>query len=98
MKLSGKHLINDDWVASGGERFDATNPATGEQLEPAFAEAGEAQVNAAMESAQRAFLISAELPQTWPADLLDAIAQKVMDLGDELLERAEAETALPRQR
>ena len=43
--MTGSHLINDDWVASRGERFNATNPATGEQLEPAFAEAGEAEVD-----------------------------------------------------
>src|SRR2546421_132961 len=63
MKLSGKHLINDDWVASGGERFAATNPASGEELAPAFAQAGDAGVKAAMESAHHAFLISAELPR-----------------------------------
>src|SRR5205814_3601764 len=71
---------------------------SGQPLPCRFAEATEREVNAALESAHRAFLISAELPQTWPADLLDAIAARVMDLGDELLERAEAETALPRPR
>src|SRR5205823_4600560 len=96
--LSGNHLINDDWVASGAERFEAINPAIGEPLACAFAEATDAEVNAALESAHRAFLISADFPQIWSADLLDTIAQKIMDLGDALLERAEQETALPRPR
>src|SRR5439155_20623256 len=39
-----------------------------------------------------------DLPPRWSADLLDAIASKIMDLGDALLERGEAETALPRVR
>jgi NADP-dependent aldehyde dehydrogenase len=98
--LCGLHLINDDWIASagGGPTFQAINPASGAALPTAFAEAGDAEVNAALESADRAFRLSHDLPQTWPAELLELIAARVMDLGDGLLERAEAETALPRAR
>lgn len=75
-----------------------TNPATGKRLEPAFVEAGERDVAAAMEAATRAFEQVRDLPPRWSADLLDEIAGQVLVLGDPLLERAESETALPRPR
>ena len=76
----------------------ATNPATGEQLQPGFAEASDAEVNAAVAAAVAAFDQTLDLPPRWPADFLDAIAERIMSLGDALLERGEAETALPRAR
>src|ERR1043165_6948597 len=78
--------------------FNAVNPATGEQLEPAFSEASEAEVDRAADQAVEAFRNSASAPPRWTADLLDAIADRIMGIGDALLERAEAETALPRPR
>ena len=45
-----------------------------------------------------AFLAVRERDPLWPAELLDAIASQIEALGDELLERGEAETALPRAR
>ena len=78
--------------------FDAIAPATGAVIGPQFAEAGEADVNLAALAAASAFEATRDLPPRWQADLLDAIAAKIMDLGDALLERAETETALPRGR
>jgi NADP-dependent aldehyde dehydrogenase len=74
------------------------NPATGAQLEPGFREASDADVNAAVAAATDAFDKTLDLPPRWPADLLDTIADRIMSLGDALLERGEAETALPRPR
>ena len=74
------------------------NPATGERLQPAFREASDADVNAAVAAATRAFEYTLDLPPRWPAELLDAIADRIMALGEALLERGEAETALPRGR
>src|SRR5918993_1355747 len=74
------------------------NPATGERLEPGFREASDADVDAAVAAASDAFDATLDLPPRWPADLLDAIADRIMSLGDALLERGEAESALPRAR
>ena len=74
------------------------NPATGQQLEPGFAEASEPDVNTAVAAAVDAFDQTLDLPPRWPADLLEAIADRIMSLGDALLERGESETALPRAR
>src|SRR5690348_16443014 len=76
----------------------AINPATGQALEPVFPEAGEPEVNTAVAAAAEAFEQTLDLPPRWSADLLDRIADRIMDLGDKLLERGETETALPRPR
>ncbi|HEV2296225.1 MAG TPA: aldehyde dehydrogenase (NADP(+)) [Tepidisphaeraceae bacterium] len=96
--IVGKHLINGTWVGEANGAFEAMSPATGATLLPKFAEAGAAEVDLALLAARSAFDASLDLPPRWPAPLLDGIAAKVMDLGDALLERGEAETALPRGR
>ena len=96
-ELAGKHLINGAWMGGDGA-FSAISPATGETLAPRFAEAGDGEVNLALLAAESAYDASLDLPPRWQADLLDAMAAKVMDVGDALLERGEAETALPRGR
>jgi 2,5-dioxopentanoate dehydrogenase len=95
--MSGNHLINGMWQASP-QRFSHRNPATGEVLQPDFCEATNEQVDATLRAAAEAFAATNQLDSRWPAKLLDAAADRVMDLGDALLERAEAETALPRAR
>ena len=97
-ELTGRHLIAGEWVASDGERVAAVNPATGETLEPAFSQAGEAEVDRALRAAAAAYDETREAAAEVRAGLLEAIATKVMALGDRLLETAAAETALPRPR
>ena len=78
--------------------FHAINPATGQALDPPIIEATTSDVDVTADAAQKAFEQTLDLPPRWPADLLDSIAGKIMDLGDALLDRGEAETALPRAR
>jgi succinate-semialdehyde dehydrogenase / glutarate-semialdehyde dehydrogenase len=50
-----QHFIDGKWVASAsGQRFDVTNPATGEVI-TTIADAGEAEARAATDAAARAF-------------------------------------------
>jgi alpha-ketoglutaric semialdehyde dehydrogenase len=97
-ELCGRHWIDGQWSATGGETFSAQNPATGETLDPPFAEATMDELDGAVSSARRAFLDVRDRDPRWPADLLNAIASQIEGLGDQLLERGEAETALPRAR
>ena len=97
-ELCGCHWIEGRWQSAGGETFEAVNPATGEALAPSFAEATSGEVDAALWAAREAFLAARERDPRWPAELLDAIAAQIEALGDDLLERAELETALPRAR
>jgi len=94
-QLTGKQLIASQWAASGSETLHAVNPATGEKLEPAFIHATAAEVDAAMLAAQGAFAITRNLSVEQRVLLLETIATQIMALGDELLQRAQAETGLP---
>ncbi len=93
--LTGQQLIDGHWLASGTDTLHAVNPATGETLMPAFAHATQAEVDAAMQSAQRAFTVTRELSVERRVQLLEAIAAQILALGDELLQRAQLETGLP---
>src|SRR6476646_9958562 len=97
-ELGGRHWIDGQWRAIGQPTFSAENPATGETLSPTFFEADAKAVGDAMTSADQAFQSVADRDPRWPADLLESIASNIEALGDDLLERAELETALPRAR
>ena len=82
-------------VMSQHSVFRAKNPATGQALDGEFREASPGEIDAAARAAERAFDGYASLGASKRAEFLRAIAQKVLGLGDRLLERAAAETALP---
>lgn len=67
-------------------------------MEPIFHEAGAVEVNAALESADAAFDVLRTAPVETRAKLLEVLAEKIQALGDDLLNRAHAETALPMAR
>lgn len=95
MTLTGKQLIGHRESAESGESFFAANPSLGLPLEPAFFEAGEAEIDAAVSLAVSAFDSFRLLPAEARADFLEAIVAEILALGDELLERASAETGHP---
>ena len=97
-QLHGNHLIAGQVISAEGPRFQALNPSTSQPLEPAFGEATDAQVDAALKAADAAF---DELRAAGPdarAKFLDLLGDNIVALGDALLERAHAETALPMAR
>jgi len=73
----------------------ARNPATGETLEGDYFEATPAEIDSSARAAERAFEPYAALSPERRAEFLRAIAQQTASLGETLLARAEAETALP---
>ena len=93
--FSGKHLIDGEWVAASDATFQAVNPATGAGLPGAFHCAMPEEIDQAFAAAVRAHLATRDLPPERWAELLDAMADQILALGPALLERAEAETALP---
>lgn len=94
-QLTGKQLLDGQWSAAGNQTFRAVNPASGESVEPGFSRATEAEVNAAMQAAQRAFAVTRNLSVEQRMQMFEAIAAQIMALGDELFNRAHAETGLP---
>lgn len=96
--LRGSHWIAGKPSQTSRETFQASSPTTGKPLEPSFPEATESEVNQALEAADKAFQsYRKETPQR-RAIFLRLIADELEALGDDLIERAVLETALPPQR
>lgn len=98
MQISGNMLIGADEVRGRAGEFRASDPATGAALEPAFGVADAAAIDTACRLASAAFDSYRSTTPEARACFLEAIAAELEALGDALVERAMAETALPRAR
>ena len=78
--------------------FRAINPATGAELDPIFGGGDAADVNRACDLAWAAFDSYRETSLEARAAFLETIAEEILAVGDALVERACAETGLPRGR
>jgi len=90
-KLSGANFIAGTESAQGSERFFAKKAATGQPLETEFAVATADEIHAAVYEAERAPALTADQR----SNLLEAIADELEAIGDDLTEIAGLETALP---
>lgn len=98
MELHGQNICAGTAVFGGGQKFQAFAPALGQPVEPEFVEADEDLVNRALEAAEQAFHDYRQRPAEARAAFLERIAEEILALGDELIERAHLETALPKER
>jgi NADP-dependent aldehyde dehydrogenase len=98
MQISGKLLLGAETVQGTGDSFRAFNPSTGETLQPDFFGASADQVAQACKLAAESFDAYRSTSLEERAAFLEAIAQAIMDLGDELIDRTVAESGLPRPR
>ncbi|ERL50271.1 aldehyde dehydrogenase (NADP(+)) [Halomonas huangheensis] len=98
MNLEGKQLIGADAVLATGRPIHAINPATGEQMEPAYPGGSNAEVERACELAWQAFDVYRETGLEQRAAFLESVADEIEAIGDDLIERAMAESGLPRAR
>jgi NADP-dependent aldehyde dehydrogenase len=96
--INGEMFIAGETRPGSGAPVRAVNPATGETLDIAFGGASRADLDAACAAAEVAFDTYRNLPAERRAAFLEGIAQNLLDLGDELIERCMAETGLPRPR
>lgn len=94
MSISGALFIGSERVSTS-ETFHAHNPATGVDLQPAFSSAGQREIDRACSLAVSAFDQYRNLDSETRAHFLESIAEHIMAAGDELLERAHAESGLP---
>ena len=98
MTLTGKMLIGQQTLSGTREAVRAINPATDTPLEPAYAGSDRQQVEQACALAWSAFDAYRETSLAARATFLETIADNIEALGDALIERAVAETGLPRAR
>lgn len=97
MALTGELFIASKRVARDAG-FRAVAAATGSEIEPSFSTATLEDVDAACAAAEAAFLPYSSLPREERAKFLEAIAEEIEALGDELIERAMQESGLPQAR
>ncbi len=98
MKISGQSIVGSSLTANAGQPFRATNPRTGEKLPPDFFSAGPEEVASAASLAHEAFATYSRISGREKGKFLRTIAGKIEAAVDELVERAEQETALPKAR
>jgi NADP-dependent aldehyde dehydrogenase len=98
MALEGKLLIGQKAVSGNANPINAINPATGETLEPTYVGGGKKEVDQACELAWNAFDSYRETSPEERATFLETIASEIEAIGDDLIERAMAESGLPRPR
>lgn len=98
MELHGRQLIGNSTSREESTSFHGIDPTSGENLETAYADASHAEVDRALTLAADAFEAAAEIGRAERATFLDQVAQNLLDLGSTLIERTQAETALPEAR
>ncbi|TWA86858.1 NADP-dependent aldehyde dehydrogenase [Azospirillum brasilense] len=98
MTLTGMMLIGAESHRGRNGEIRAIDPSTGAALDPAFGGGGAAEVDRACQLAWDAFDRFRETAPEDRAVFLEAVARNILDLGDELIVRAVAESGLPRAR
>jgi 2,5-dioxopentanoate dehydrogenase len=98
MQITGDMLIGGSAVRGTKGTLRAFDPARNIEIEPEFGAGGTVEVDRACELAALAFDPYRQAPLEKRARLLEAIADNIVALGDTLIERAQAESALPKAR
>ena len=98
MELHGRSIIGGEPSRRGAAAFTALAPASGQKLSPSFYRVTEEEIDRALDLAAKAFEIYRVQRPDQVAAFLDSMAEQVMALGQELIERASLETALPEAR
>ena len=98
MTITGMQLVNGAWVDGQAGTYQAIDPATGATLAPLLSKASAEQVKQAVAAAEAAGSEFRRSSLEKRAGFLRACAAEIMALGDALIERAMAESGLPRPR
>ena len=98
LPLTGAPLLDGTAVEGRSAAFRAVDPKTGQEMAPGFAEGTAEDVATACRLADEAFEAFRTTTLDRRAAFLEAIASRILGLGDALIERACAESGLPRPR
>ena len=97
-KIAGRSLIGFHDGKGSGEPLYATDPTTGEHLQPGFIAATPEEVDEAVRLSSEGFLTYSRTSGRVRAAFLRTIATKIESIAGEIIERAGRETALPQAR
>src|SRR5665213_649030 len=92
------NLIGYQYKEPAGKAFKAIDPSSGAELDGEFYAASLADVDSALTLAEKAADIYRYTDKKTKAGFLRSIAEEIMAIGDELIERAMAESGLPQAR
>ncbi len=95
MKLTGLNFIGNELSGEGKEVFNAVNPENNKALETDFHEATEKEIYDAIVKAENAFIKYSKKSGKEKALFLETIADEILNLGEEVIERCHEETGLP---
>lgn len=96
--LTGANFTGFTTSAKSDQTFQAFSPTANGFLPGNFTLATENELEYVLQLAAKAFATYRNISTTKRAEFLDTIAEEIMALGDELIERCTAETALPAAR
>ncbi|WP_148862871.1 aldehyde dehydrogenase (NADP(+)) [Marinobacter fonticola] len=96
--ILGQQYIGGQRKAAGQVTLQSLDANTGEAYAVAFKEATADEVTAAAQAAAKAFVDYRETDPNTRADFLDAIADEIDDLGDDVIAEVQRESALPEAR
>jgi NADP-dependent aldehyde dehydrogenase len=94
MPLHGQSIVGNEISCCGGVPFRGVNPATGAELSGDFFEAEADEIDRAMKLAEQSFDAYRTKTPGERAAFLDRIGVEIDAVGDELIDRAVAETGL----
>lgn len=97
-QLTGQSILAGVPTTGTGRTVNGYNPATNQPLEPAYSLIDADQLKVATAAAAEAFESFRALDPQTHAAFLEAIAENIEAVGEELVERAMAETGLPATR
>src|SRR5437764_6408761 len=98
MTVQGEMIVGRSVVRGTAGTVRAFNPATRAEMEPAFGLATAAEVETACALAEQAFDAYRNVPLERRAKFLETIADRIMEIGPLLIERAGQESGLPQAR
>jgi NADP-dependent aldehyde dehydrogenase len=98
MSIQGEMIIGRRAVRGSAGTVRAFNPSTRAEMEPGFGLATGAEVDAACALAEGSFDAYRNVPLARRAQFLETIAERIMDIGPALIERAGHESGLPAAR
>lgn len=96
--ITGKNYIGNNLSGKGNVKFTTLNPKLNTENPSTFVEAIPEEVDRAAELAWDAFKTYRKIPGKQRATFLNAIADHILELDEELLERYISETGLPEGR
>ena len=96
--ITGKNYIGKTLSNKNSDTFQAYDALNFKMLDQEFYSATEEEVNAAVKLSSTAFNEYKNFSGDKKAEFLDLIAEEILELGDELIETAMLETALPQAR